>query len=321
MEAIQADIFAFIETKLDCSNSIVKSLLQRAKSRVWNHCKLSTSSSITPWHSLHKPGGTLLGVTGPLVGCIKTSFSDDLGRWTGVELLGRDGRSLVIICAYQVCQKSGKTGTYTFYSQQVALLRQKGHQNPNPRRHFVADLSTLIHKYNTSHFDIILMGDFNEVIGLDLNGMAKVVQKSYLTDIQTYCHGIDCEESTYSRGPNRVDYIFALERLLPHIHRQGCEPFNARIFSDHQGIFVDIAYPGIFDRSPNIMAPPSRRHLRYDCPKQVVKYLEYMSKYIQDHSLIDRATQLQSSRDDMAAESIDRDITFGLLAADKHILI
>jgi hypothetical protein len=169
MEAIQADIFAFIETKLDCSNSIVKSLLQRAKSRVWNHCKLSTSSSQTPWHSLHKPGGTLLGITGPLVGRIKTSFSDDLGQWTGVELLGRDDRSLIIICAYQVCQKSGKTGTYTAYSQQVSLLRQKGHQNPNPRRHFVADLSALIHQYYTTQFDIILMGDFNEVIGLDLN--------------------------------------------------------------------------------------------------------------------------------------------------------
>jgi hypothetical protein len=115
------------------------------------------------------------------MGRIKTSFSDDLGQWTGVELLGRDGRSLVIICAYQVCQKSGKTGTYTAYSQQVSLLRQRGHQNPNPRRHFVADHFTLIHQYNTTQFDIILMGDFNKVIGLDLNGMAKVIQKSHLT--------------------------------------------------------------------------------------------------------------------------------------------
>jgi hypothetical protein len=162
------------------------------------------------------------------------------------------------------------------------------------------------------------MGDFNKVIGLDLNGMAKVIQKSHLTDIQTYCHGIDCEESAYSRGTNWVNYIFASERLLPHVYQQGCEPFNARIFSDHRGIFVDIVYPGIFDRSPNVMAPPSRRHLRYDCPKHIVKYLEYMSKYIQDHSLSDRSIQLQLSRDDIAAESIDRDITFGLLAADKH---
>jgi hypothetical protein len=223
--------------------------------------------------------------------------------------LGRDGRSLVIICAYQVCQKGGRTGTYTAYSQQVSLLRRKGFHNPNPRLHFINDLTALVSHYQSNQADIILMGDFNEVIGLDLNGMAKVVRTGHLTDVQTY---------TYARGPNRVDYIFSSERLLPHIHRQGCEPFSARIFSDHRGIFLDLAYPGIFDRAPNIMAPPTRRNLRYDCPKHVLQYLEYMSKYISDHSLVTRAIQLQPSRNDQLAETLDRDITIGLLAADHH---
>jgi endonuclease/exonuclease/phosphatase family metal-dependent hydrolase len=152
-----------------------------------------------------------------------------------------------------VCQKGGRAGPFTAHSQQVSLLRRQGFENPNPRVHFINDLSSLVQQYHKSNADILVMGDFNEVIGLDLNGMAKALRKGHITDLQTYCHGINCEESTYCRGPNRVDYIFSSDRLLPHIHCQGCEPFNARIFSDHRGIFVNTAYPGIFDRSPNIM--------------------------------------------------------------------
>ena len=88
--------------------------------------------------------------------------------------------------------------------------------------------------------------------------MASVLHAGSLTDAQSYCHGLECEQPTYARGRTRVDYIFVSERLLPFIIRQGCEPFNARIFSDHRGLFLDISYPGIFDRSPNILAPLSR---------------------------------------------------------------
>jgi hypothetical protein len=160
------------------------------------------------------------------------------------------------------------------------------------------------------------MGDFNEVIGLDTSGIAKILQTGRLTDTQIYCHGIDLEESTCARGPNRVDYIFVSECLLPHLHGQGCEPFNARIFSDHRGLFLDITYPGLFDGSPNIMPPPTRRNMRHDCPKHIAKYLHYMSKYMEDHNLLDRALLLQNPEPNHdAAKSLDRDITKGLLSA------
>ena len=74
----------------------------------------------------------MLGITGPLVGRIRKTVDDDLGRWTGMELLGRDGRKLVIICAYQVSQKGGKPGDFTAYSQQVSILRRRGFTTPTP---------------------------------------------------------------------------------------------------------------------------------------------------------------------------------------------
>ena len=318
METIRADIFGFVETKLDFRQPSVLSTIHKQKRKVWDHCKLELSSSNSPWHSPIKPGGTLIGVTGPLVGRAHRTLSDDLGRWSGMECLGRDGRTLLILCAYQVPLASGSAGQLTARAQQISILRQRGFTCPNPRTHFINDLKKLITTYHSQSADIILMGDFNESIGIRADAMASVLQAGSLTDVQSYCHGLECEQPTYARGRTRVDYLFVSNRLLPFIIRQGCEPFNARIFSDHRGLFMDISYPGIFDRSPNILAPLSRRGFIYDCTRHVQKYLKFMDQYLKDHNLPTRIQHtLEDSRDDAAAESIDRDLTAGFLAVDR----
>ena len=319
METIGADVFGFAETKLDCRNQSIGSLIHRQKKKIWAHCKVVSSSSILPWHSTSKPGGVMLGITGPMVGRIRNTLDDDLGRWTGLDLLGRDGRNLLIICAYQVPQRGGSAGAFTAYTQQASLLRLKGVNNPNPRRQFVRDLTTLLRPYVQSKSDIILMGDFNESIGLNTDGMAHLIQECRLTDVQAFRHGLETEQSTYARGPNRVDYFLLSDRLLQYVLRQGCEAFSTRIFSDHRGLFMDVSYPGFFDRAPNVLAPPSRRNLIFDCPRHVRLYLGFMDQYMGDHNLIDRANQMaDDARDDEFAEAFDKDFTAGLLAADRR---
>ena len=115
-----------------------------------------------------------------------------------MELLGH---SLVLICAYQVC-KSTSSGSSTAYSQQLSLLCQKNIEHPDPRKHFVRDLTNIVSAYHKQDSDIILMGDFNEVIGLKAEAMASVVRAGHLTDTQIFYHGITTEDSTYARGPN-----------------------------------------------------------------------------------------------------------------------
>ena len=113
----------------------------------------------------HQARGVLLGVTGLLVSRVCTVISDDLGRWTGFELLGRDGKSLIVLCAYQVCQKGGRQGCLTAFSQQYTILRRKGVDRPDPRRQFIKDLIDLLDPYVAAKADIILLGDFNESKG------------------------------------------------------------------------------------------------------------------------------------------------------------
>ena len=91
------------------------------------------------------------------------------------------------------------------------------------------------------------MGDLNEQVGSDPQGMASVLTAGGLIDAHTTRHGIENEPSTYARGQTRVDYMFISKRLKPYLLRAGIEPFNQRICSDHQGMFIDLSLPGLFD--------------------------------------------------------------------------
>ena len=226
LQNIEVDIFGIVETQIHCRNQPVQRHIQDAKRRVWDHCKIFTCSSEEEWNRPWKPGGTLLGITGNLAGRVRKHTLDKYGRWIQVELMGRDGRAITIICAYQVVQEKGDHGARTTYSQQVRMMRIEGTQDPNPRKIFIKDLKALVKQLKTSNHDIILMRDFNESIGTKPEEMASVITAGQLTDVHCFKHGIDNEKPTYARGSKRVDYIFVSERLTTFIRATGAEPFN-----------------------------------------------------------------------------------------------
>jgi zinc-binding in reverse transcriptase/Endonuclease/Exonuclease/phosphatase family len=318
LREIKADIFGIAETQLHCRSPSVQSIVQSCKRRIWEHCKLVSCSSDEEWPTTRKPGGTLIGVTGPLAGRVIRSDVDKYGRWTRVDLLGRDGRIVSVLCAYQVVQESGNHGDQTTYSQQVRLMRLDGNLSPDPRFQFIQDLTALVKSLKASNHDIILMGDFNESIGTNPAGMASVMTKGDLVDSFCYCHGLQQEKPTYARGRKRVDYILVSSRLISFVRATGAEPFNFRIFSDHRGLFVDFSYPGFFDRAPNELQKLHNRDLIYDCPRHVRLYLQETALYFKKHRVEERLIDLaQGSRDDAKAEALDRDITRGMLAAES----
>ena len=260
MHAVDADIFGFVETKLNCIDPKVQTKLQSLKNRIWGQqsatSKFVTCSSELPWDSTFKPGGVALGFSGSLVGRQRRHYKDKYGRWVRCDLLGRSGRTVSIICAYQVVQEPGDHGLLTAYSQRVRMMRLEGVDNPNPRRTFIQDLRTLVKDLRDANHDILLMGDFNEVISEKQEMMASVIHAGDLVDVFSYRHGLERKKPTYARGKRRVDYILVSARLLSFLHRTRAEPFNFRIFSDHRGLFADFAITGFFDRSPNILVRP-----------------------------------------------------------------
>jgi exonuclease III len=167
MENIRADIFAFAGTKLASDQPYVNNLLQRNKRKIWDHARLVTSTSKVVLEGYHKPGGTMTCAANSLVGHIRRTFSDPYGRWSGMELMERSDKRLVILMVYQVPQKTGSAGSTTAYTQQRNMFRLEGRSNSNPRKILINHLCILVSHLHRNGHDIILMGAFNEQVGSD----------------------------------------------------------------------------------------------------------------------------------------------------------
>ena len=101
----------------------------------------------------------------------------------------------------------------TLHAQQTSLYLLDGEIDPNPRKHFIRDLLTLITTAKDNNQDIILIGDFNEVVGDDPKMSEIVLVAGNLTDAHAHKHD-HANIATYIRGRHRVDYCFvSLEYL------------------------------------------------------------------------------------------------------------
>lgn len=320
MDEINADVFGFVETKVNSQLPHVRTKFHQYSRKIWSQSKLHFGHSDVPFEGTDKPGGLLMGLTRRLVGRCRAPFADPFGRWCSLSLLGRDNRLVTIIVAYQVVQASGDHGEHTLYEQQRALYRAAGIDNPNPRRLFIHDLAQYVSELHQAEHDIILMGDFNEEVGLDAHGMQVVLDAGGLTDCHVYRHGLETEQPTYARGCKRVDYMFVSSQLVPHLKHSGIEPFNHRIFSDHRGMFIDLRLPGIFDRAPVAIAAPSERHVRTDVPPLIIKYITALNEYCTLHDVYRRASEMLESEEPCheLAESVKRDILRGMLHAELN---
>jgi hypothetical protein len=227
----------------------------------------------------------------------------------------------MIITAYNVLQyKNAKVGEDTLFNQQVALYKLNNIRDPYPKKKFINHLTELVMRARKEDKDIILTGDFNELVGGDLNGMAKVLSTGGLTDVHSHQHG-EVDITTYTRGTKRLDYVFVTPRLVDHILRSGYESFHARIASDHRGYFVDFALAGCLDRQlPSIFAS-STRAIRGTHPSNITKYVEYLDKYLEERDTYRKAKEQKYWYNKEILEKLDRIITMGMLEAEDQCRI
>lgn len=318
IQSTQASAFGFAETNLATDQPRIKRLINSKQREIWEHSKIITAQSNFITASDYKPGGVLIGVTNDIVGRVHNHFSDHLGRWTGVSLSGKANKHLVIITAYQVVNNQTKHGARTAYKQQCTLLRQENISNPNPRKQFISDLKQVVQEHHRKGNDIILMGDFNEEVGIEPGGVQAILATTALVDAHFTRHGDIIDIPTYARGRKRLDYMFISKTLVPSLAAAGLEPFNNKIHSDHRGMYIDLFMQGLFDHSPTPLETNSGRGVRSHIPGHVCKYLEATEKYLAEHKCYERMSTLNLSTDNhVEAEKLDRDITAAMLHGDQ----
>jgi hypothetical protein len=145
----------------------------------------------------------------------------------------------MIITAYKPLKTQGPTTTWT---QQWMILRETN-TNPDPVKAFCEDLAKEMKRWTELEYDILLMIDANEEIGLRPGGINTVIVSAGLFDLVDTRHNAVKYPNKYARGTKRIDYIFGTERVRQHSVSSGILPFGYGYPSDHRAIYVrcDIA--------------------------------------------------------------------------------
>ena len=180
-------------------------------------------------------------ITGRLIG----TTNDKWGRWVSQTYWGQDNIRITIISAYQVVTNNPRAGTSTAASQQRSLLLQSNNGCTEPRKAFKRDLRLFIQECLKEGHEILLVGDFNESLGSEIDGMSKMAADLNLIDLMKVRH-TQSSPATYSRGRSRLDYGLATQHVASSMTKCGYESFNSRFPTDHRAYFFDFSTDQLF---------------------------------------------------------------------------
>lgn len=204
---MQVDVLCAQEHNLDTTQFLIRSVLYDTANKHWQRSKLVLGTTPITFKSSYNPGGTLITTVDSTTSRIMKQVRDRWGRWVLQELTGRGNRRLIVVSTYQPpVDKTAQPGWITVASQQVSLFTATKDPTTNPRTAFQRDLLIMLEEYKKQGYLIILMGNFNEPLGSDPDGITKVAADIGLIDIMKRRHS-STPPATYARGSTRLDYI------------------------------------------------------------------------------------------------------------------
>ena len=316
---VQADILCGQEHNLDSDKTQIRSILFNTAQQHWTRSKITFGTSPIGFSSNYKPGGTFMITAGDLTCRVIQQSKDKWGRWVTHTYKGRGALSIAVISAYQVVQKPTMPGSITAASQQQSLLIQAQDVITDPRRAFCRNLQTHIQTCRAEGSEILLVGDFNEVFGMDLEGMVNVALQCNLIDVMRSRHS-SADPATYARGRTRLDYSLATGHVVRSLKRAGYEQFNARFHTDHRASFLDFDTARLFGTATQTLGAHAPRILKSNNVTQVTQYIKALYDLLLEHDAFARAERLSHPGNRHAyAERLDRDIVAASLSAEQKM--
>jgi hypothetical protein len=298
LKHMEIDAFVLPETNLDTHKT-------RVRSQVHNHFReslgqgtyqLEMATSNAEYVGHYKPGGVMGGIMGHNRGRILETGHDKYGRWIYFRLSGKGTRVITMIGTYQVCQGNVRTaGPTTALTQQYSMLVQDGYNEPHKvRQHHAKDLVQFVKERQQQGELVVVMGDFNEVIGDNNQGLTKLCSDCYLVDVIFEKHGYGARDfNSYARGTTCIDYVLMDDRLAGAVQECGYLPFNQLILSDHRGMFVDVDTIWFFGSET---IPLQRMSLRDYTTKSIHHTAQFITKqyeHLEDHGWLEKIPKIQ----------------------------
>jgi hypothetical protein len=268
---------------------------------------------------MYKPGGTMMLTLAHASGRITSHYTDKWGRWVSQTMQGGTNRKITIVSAYQVVTDVVHPGQITVAAQQHTLLIQTKDALHSPRAAFRRDLIKYLKDCKQQGSEIILVGDFNEVIGSDPDGLVKIMNEASLINVMNAKHAAGLP-TTYTRGRTCLDYVFISANLTPSVRMCGYEPFQIRHPSDHRAYFVDFNIRQLFGSDISPLSKYEPRMLQSTNVRQVTEYINYKYESLMRSNMVQRSQMLNRPGDrHKFAERMDKDILAASLAAENHI--
>ncbi|KAI2499828.1 hypothetical protein MHU86_14645 [Fragilaria crotonensis] len=317
---LQVDILCGQEHNVDTSQAEVRNILHNTAKQHWPRLRLATGTTPIQFQGWYKPGGTLQLSVANIAGRVMSTFQDPLGRWVSQTFRGCDGFKLTVISAYQVVESTPKPGTTTAAAQQISLLAQENAPDCNPRRAFKQALRQYLNECKHNGDELLLLGDFNESIDGNFNGMCKIMADFHSVDLMA---GRSDQRipATYSRGQLWLDYGLATKRVADAlVAAAGYESFNERFPTDHRAYFFDLDTDKLFGSQTQPLATPPLRMMHSTNVKQVTQYLREKYKQLEQCNAFARGYQLSMPGNRHSfAERLDRDLLQASLSAEKRV--
>jgi hypothetical protein len=258
---------------------------------------------------MRKPGGTFIASVGNVTGRIKHQKSDEMGRWVSQTFQGSAGRRITIVSVYQVVSDVVTPGTTTAAAQQQSLLTERNDTIQAPRKAFRRDLTLFLQTCKDAEDEIMVMGDFNEVMGDDPDGITALAHKMELFDMMSSRHA-NQPPVTYSRGRRCLDFGLATSHVIQSITRCGYEAFHSCHPSDHRAYFLDLDVNLLFGTSIQPLSKFEPRMLHSTNIRQMSKYIRRKFKALTECNAFSRSERLSLDGDCHAfAERLDSDVS------------
>lgn len=322
--------FCLSETNLDWNRLYVKYDFLSRQRKTWKHAATSFSSIEMESSSDYMTGGTLTSIVDKWSSRVSKKENDPsgMGRWSSQTLVGKQNSKITIITGYR-CVRNNECDHSAWTQERIYMRDRQSKTSPHPRKQFIKDLIAFINDRRRPNHDIILNLDANEVMGEESQGISRLMRECALVDLLDIpnLEAADQLHDTYRHGNNRrIDFMLGTQHVQTCIRRRGALEYNDGIVSDHRGLYVDLDPVMLFGGNPDDPVALSSRGFTSKNAKKCKEYLDQLDRYFIDHKIVDRidklveeASLLPRTKLKRRYESIDNDITRGMLAAEYKV--
>jgi len=287
--------------------------------------KIATSSSKEKNTPHYQPGGTLTLALGKWASRVIARGRDELlGRWSYLELVGQQGKHIMLLSAYRVCTQQFDATANTVTAQQTRLLQQQGIKTPNPKKQFVTNLIALIKTWIHAGKDILLGMDANEDVDNPHSHITQLFTETRLIDLHNHRHPTLRKPATHNHGSAPIDIMAGTQLLADAIHYAWILPFGmpALIKGDHRLLGIDFDPDILFGTKPATPAPSLLCGVNSNNELHIKKFCTTAIEQCTRHNLGDRIDALMHlpmlhETDIRELELIDSTLTKILTHADQ----